>query len=86
MAKIPETVDLENLPDYLVDTNTMSTTPPTETERKQDRDTTWASTRWRTSGKSRSGWTSMVYQRTKRLLTSPSKNVSITSRLTPRRR
>jgi hypothetical protein len=41
MAKIPETVDLENLPDYLVDTNTMSTTPPTETERKQDRDTTW---------------------------------------------
>ncbi len=39
--KIPESVDLENLPDYFVNTNTMSTTPPPESERKQDRDTVW---------------------------------------------
>ncbi len=33
--------NLENLPDYFADSNTMPTTPPPETERKQDRDTDW---------------------------------------------
>jgi hypothetical protein len=41
IAKIPESVDLENLQDYFADANTMPTTPAPETERKQDRDTTW---------------------------------------------
>ena len=37
--KIPESVDLENLEDYFPDVNTIPTTLPPETERKQDRDT-----------------------------------------------
>jgi hypothetical protein len=41
IAKIPESVDLENLQDYFADANTIPTTPAPETERKQDRDTTW---------------------------------------------
>jgi hypothetical protein len=41
IAKIPETVDLENLPDYFAVVNTMATTPSPETERKQDRVTDW---------------------------------------------
>jgi hypothetical protein len=31
---------MENLPDYFADANTMPTTPPPESERKQDRVTT----------------------------------------------
>jgi hypothetical protein len=37
IAKIPESVDLENLRDYFSGSNTMTTTPPPETERKQGR-------------------------------------------------
>jgi hypothetical protein len=39
-VKIPESVDLENLPDYFAGENTIPTTPP-ESERKQGRGTVW---------------------------------------------
>ncbi len=43
IAKIPEPVDLETLRDYFAGVNTIPTTTPPETERKQDRGNDWVS-------------------------------------------